>query len=140
MKTKFNAGTFKEVILNKVSPPNCDLTLQIKPISAEEGISKGIWQIDDRLSNGIGVTMGGFLTAAADTMMAYAIASVLEPEQIFVSIDIHTTFHRPVLQGVAEVEAKVERKGKRTAYLTAEITQNGKSCCSCVSTIMIMDN
>lgn len=140
MKTKFSAGTFMDVLNKKVSPPNCDVTLRIEPVYAEEGLSKGVWKIDDRLTNGIGVTMGGFLTGAADTMMAYAIASVLEPEQSFVSIDIHTTFHRPVLLGVAEVEAKVERRGKKTAYLTSEIIQNGKVCCSCVSTMMILDN
>ena len=82
--------------------------------------------------------MGGFLSAATDTIMAYAIASVLQPKQTFASLDLHTTFHRPLLPGTAKIEAKVERKGERISYLTAEVIQNEKKCCGSVSSIMIM--
>lgn len=72
--------------------------------------------------------------------MAYAIASILNPDQSFASIDLHTTFHRPLLPGTAKLEAKVERKGKSIAYLTAEVFQNEKKCCSSVSSIMIKEH
>lgn len=140
MEKRFSAGDFKRVIQKEIPPSNSETTLQIEAIFAEEGAAKGIWNIGAKLNNSIGVTMGGFLSAASDLMMAYAIASVLRHEQIFVSIDLHTTFHRPVVPGTAEVQARVERKGNRTAYLSAEIFQNGKLCCSSVSSVMIMEN
>lgn len=139
MKTKFRANDFADVVLKKIDPPNCDLTLQLEPIISNNGYAKAVWKIDERFNNGIGVTMGGFLSAATDTMMAYAIASLLNPKQTFVSIDIHTTFLRPVQTGTAIVEAKVERIGKRTAYLTGEVFQDDKKCCSSVSSVMIME-
>ena len=140
MTTKFSASDFADVVLKKIDPPNCDLTLQLEPIISNQGFAKAVWEIDEKLNNGIGVTMGGFLSAATDTIMAYAIASLLKSEQTFVSIDLHTTFHRPVLPGPAVVEAKVERIGKRTAYLTGEVYQNGKKCCSSISSVMIMES
>ncbi|MCM3566523.1 PaaI family thioesterase [Neobacillus mesonae] len=134
--TDFN---LMEVVSKKIQPPNCDLTLQIEVTDADNGNAKGTWRVDDRFLNGIGITMGGFVSSAADIMMAYAIASKLDNGKTFTSIDLHTTFHRPVLPGEVTVEAKVERMGKRTAYLTAELIQNDKKTASVVSSVMILD-
>lgn len=139
MKTNFSTRDFADAVLKKIPPPNCDITLQIEPILSKDGHSKANWTIDDKFNNGIGVTMGGFLSAATDTVMAYAIASVLAPNESFVSVDLHTTYHRPVMPGTAMVEARVERKGKRIAYLTAEVFQNDKKCCSSTSSVMITE-
>lgn len=123
--------------LGKV-PPNCDVTLQLKPTYAEDGIARGVWQVDEKFINGIGVAMGGYLAAAADSIMAYAVASKLGENQTFTSIDLHTTFHRPAVVGEVEVEARVERLGKKVAYVVADVVQNGKKVVSVVSSVMIM--
>jgi uncharacterized protein (TIGR00369 family) len=82
--------------------------------------------------------MGGFVTSAADIMMAYAISSKLSIGQSFASIDLHTTFHRPVRLGDVQVEAKVDRIGKKTAYVLADLFQNDKKVASVVSSVMIL--
>jgi uncharacterized protein (TIGR00369 family) len=82
--------------------------------------------------------MGGFVTSAADIMMAYAISSKLSIGQSFASIDLHTTFHRPVRLGEVQVEAKVDRIGKKTAYVLADLFQNDKKVASVVSSVMIL--
>ncbi|MDQ0189194.1 PaaI family thioesterase [Alicyclobacillus cycloheptanicus] len=128
-----------EVVAGGRKPPNCDLTLQIDPVYADGGLARGVWTIDEKFVNGIGVCMGGYLAAAADTMMAYAIASSLSEHQTFSTIDLHTTFHRPAFVGTAEIEAKVERMGKRVAYLVADVTQNGKKVVSAVSSVMVTE-
>lgn len=120
-------------------PPPCDSTLQVIAESAENGVARGRWEVSPVFINGNGVAMGGFLSAAADIMMAYAIASCLNDEQGFASIDLHTTFHRPTFQGVVEIEARVERLGKSVAYLVADLSQNGKKVASSVSSVMIMN-
>lgn len=130
---------FFDVVYNGAAPPNCDLTLQIKTTYAKDGVSKGIWEVDDKFINGNGVAMGGFLTSAADTMMAYAIRSKLKRNQTFASIDLHTTFHRPVFIGHVEVHAKVERLGKKVAYLVAELFQNDKKVGDAVSSVMVLE-
>jgi acyl-CoA thioesterase len=62
--------------------------------------------------------MGGFLASAADTMMTYALSSKLTSNQTFASIDLHITFHRPVMQGDVEVEARVEKDRKEHRVCT----------------------
>lgn len=102
-----------QVLTEGKQPPNCDLTLQIEANYAQDGIARGVWTVDEKFINGIGVAMGGFVTSAADIMMAYAISSKLSIGQSFASIDLHTTFHRPVRLGDVQVEAKVDRIGKK---------------------------
>jgi acyl-CoA thioesterase len=126
------------VVTNGEAPPNCDITLQIEVKNAHDGKARGIWSVDEKFMNGIGVAMGGFVSSAADIMMAYAIASKLSSEQSFTSIDLHTTFHRPILKGEVTVEARVERMGRKVAYVLADLFQNKKKAASVVSSVMIM--
>ncbi|MGG1662414.1 PaaI family thioesterase [Brevibacillus sp. NRS-1366] len=128
-----------DVVRKGNAPPPCDTTLQVHAYYAEEGISRGRWEVSSLFINGNGVVMGGLLSAAADIMMAYAIASCLNDDQRFASINLQTTFHRPAFQGVVEIEARVERLGKSVAYLVADLTQDGKKVASSVSSVMIME-
>lgn len=126
------------VVTNGEAPPNCDITLQMEVKNAHDGMAQGIWNVDEKFMNGIGVAMGGFVSSAADIMMAYAIASKLSSEQSFTSIDLHTTFHRPILKGEVTVEARVERMGKKVGYVLADLYQNEKKAASVVSSVLII--
>ena len=134
-----NGVDLKKVIAHEEYPPQCDRTLQIEVTDAHDGMARGIWKVDERFMNGIGVAMGGFVSSAADIMMAYAIATKLSGEQSFTSIDLHTTFHRPVLMGEVTVVARVERMGRKVVYVLADIFQNEKKAASIVSSVMIID-
>jgi acyl-CoA thioesterase len=138
MESKNKKFDLMRIITHGEQPPNCDETLQIKATIAHNGLARGIWRVDEKFLNGIGVAMGGFVSSAADIMMAYAIASKLEAKQTFTSIDLHTTFHRPIMPGEVMVEAKVERMGKKTAYVIADLYQNEKKAASVVSSVMIL--
>jgi acyl-CoA thioesterase len=46
--------------------------------------------------NSLAIAVIACPATAADTMMAYALSSKLTFNQTFASIDLHTTFHRPV--------------------------------------------
>ncbi|MBY0121797.1 PaaI family thioesterase [Bacillus sp. S/N-304-OC-R1] len=127
-----------KVIRRESDPPACDDTLGIKVLEANSGYAKCLWTIDDRLLNGNGVVMGGFVSAAADVTMAYAISTLLNEGQTFASIDLDTTFHRPILSGDVEIEATVEKFGNTISYVTSVLTQNKKRIANAVSSIMVM--
>jgi acyl-CoA thioesterase len=134
---KYTITDLREVVSHGLTPPPCDTTMQVKVNYAEDGVAKGIWQVDQRYINGLGVVMGGFLSSAADILMAYAIASKLTDDQGFVSIDLDTTFHRPAFDGEIEVTARVEKMGRTLAYVVADLVQNEKKVASCVSSVLI---
>lgn len=139
MVAKYKVADLLDVVNKGAVPPNCDLTLQIKPTFAEDGVAKGIWTVDEKFLNGFGVSMGGYLASAADIMMAYAMASKLQENQTFATIDLHTTFHRPIFPGEVEVQATVERFGRKVAYVVAELFQNDKKVGDVVSSVMVIE-
>ncbi|MUV37552.1 hypothetical protein JNUCC1_01358 [Lentibacillus sp. JNUCC-1] len=138
MPRKYSVNDLKKVARQEMDPPACDQTLQVVVTEAVEGVAHGVWTVDEAYMNGLGVAMGGFLASAADIMMAYAVTSQLSNEQGFASIDIHTTFHRPALQGTVYITARVERLGRKLAYLTADLEQKDKKIATCVSSMLIM--
>lgn len=138
MVKKYSIADYVAVAKNEALPPNCDITLQLKVNYAENGIARGVWQVDEKFLNGNGVAMGGFQSSAADIMMAYAVSSLLNEDQTFATIDLHSTYHRPIFQGDVEVVAEVKRLGRKVAYVEAELVQNNKLAASMVSSIMIM--
>lgn len=128
-----------KVVKGEIEPPACDTTLQVKILEAIEGQANGTWVIDEKFVNGNGVAMGGFVSGAVDIVMAYAIASILvNDNRSFASIDLDTTFHRPVVKGEATITANVERCGRTIAYLTATIEQNDKLVANTSSSIYII--
>lgn len=137
MTEKYTITDLQDVAKQIKNPPPCDDTMQVRMTDAEDGVAHGIWDVDQKFLNGHGVVMGGFVAAAVDIVMAYAIASKLTDEEGFASIDLDTTFHRPTFEGEVEITATVERRGRTIAYLTAEVKQNDKLLANCVSSLII---
>lgn len=138
MRETFSISDLQKVAKQEKNPPACDYTMKVKVLEAVDGVAKGEWTIDESFINGNGVVMGGFVSGAVDIMMAYAITSLLTDDQGFASIDLDTTFHRPAIEGTAEIAATVERRGRSIAYLTGEVRQNDKLVANTVSSVLIL--
>lgn len=128
----------KQVISGAVEPPACDQTLCITVISATAGNASCLWAIDERFLNGHQVVMGGYITSAADITMAYSMASVLEEHQGFASINLQTTFLRPLYIGDATVESTIVKKGQKTCYVEATVSQNEQCVAKITSSIIVL--
>lgn len=135
---KYTVTDLKRVVEQGLKPPHCDVTMNVKITEAEDGVARGLWHVDRTFINGHGVVMGGFVSAAADIVMAYAIVSCLEEKLSFSTINLQTTFHRPTLMGEVQLEARVKRLGRTVAYLEADVYQNEKQVASCTSSVMII--
>lgn len=57
---KYSISDLRKVVSDGLTPPPCDVTMQIKVDDANDGIAKGIWTVDDKYINGLGVVMGAF--------------------------------------------------------------------------------
>ena len=128
----------KQVINRAVEPPACDQTLCIKLISAIAGDAICSWEINENFLNGHQIVMGGYIASAADITMAYSMASVLEENQVFSTINLQTTFLRPLHVGIATVDSRIIKKGRKTCYVEAIVSQNEKYVAKVTSSIMIL--
>lgn len=70
---------------------------------------------DDLCRSG-GIISGQALSALADTAMVFAIASASRGMRAMATIDLHTTFMRPVVNADVIAHARVERLGRTMAF------------------------
>lgn len=120
----------------KASPSESLLNVAFK--EANEGQSICHWHITPEQLNGNGTVLGGFITAAADIGMAYALLSVVKPDIAFTSISIQSTYHRPGTVGEAEIRTVVKKLGKTIAYVESEVYQRNRVIATITSSLMLI--
>lgn len=130
----------EKLLETRISQPEGEKLIGVNLVEAKDGSSVCRWELSDDLKNGNGVTLGGFITTAADIGMAYALLSVIEDHITFTSISINTTFHRPAIIGDSDVIIKsfIKRQGRSTAYLESELYQNEKLIADVTSTVFFL--
>ncbi len=89
----------------KAEPGNAVLTMPVRP----------------DLHNGVGWLQGGMLVAIADEAMALALYPLLEKDEGIATIAESTSFIRGVREGTILADARVIRKGRRVAFMEAEV-------------------
>jgi uncharacterized protein (TIGR00369 family) len=81
------------------------------------------------------VTHGGAIASLIDTAMAFAIISLLTPQEKVTTVDLTISYLRPVTTGRMTAVAKVVRNGRRLFVASANVfTEDGKLASTALST------
>lgn len=73
------------------------------------------------LTQNHGVVHGGAIASLIDTAMAFAIISLLAPEEKVTTVDLTISYLRPLTKGRVAAVAKVIRAGKRLFVVSADV-------------------
>lgn len=73
------------------------------------------------LHNGAGWLQGGMLVAIADEAMALALFTLLGKDEGIATIAESTSFIKGIRTGAIRAEARVIKKGRRVAFMEAEV-------------------
>jgi uncharacterized protein (TIGR00369 family) len=90
-------------------------------VSAEPGTAVLTMPVRPDMHNGVGWLQGGMLVAVADEAMALALYPLLEKNEGIATIAESTSFIRGVRKGTILAEARVIKKGRRVAFMEAEV-------------------
>jgi acyl-CoA thioesterase len=74
------------------------------------------------LSQNHGVVHGGAIASLIDTATAFAILTLLEPEERVTTVDLTISYLRPGFEGQMRATARVLRQGRRLLATSAEVT------------------
>lgn len=107
----------------KANPFFCLTGIDI--VSAGEGKAVLVLPVRPELHNGAGWLQGGMLVALADEAMALALYTLLGKNEGIATIAESTSFIRGVREGTVVAEARVIRKGRRVAFMEAEVRTEG---------------
>jgi acyl-CoA thioesterase len=90
-------------------------------VKAEPGIAILTMPVRPDMHNGVGWLQGGMLVAIADEAMALALYPLLAKNEGIATIAESTSFIRGVRKGTIRAEARVVKKGRRVAFMEAEV-------------------
>jgi uncharacterized protein (TIGR00369 family) len=93
-------------------------------VSAERGRVRLRFDIDHRFTQGDGVIQGGIVTAMLDFGMAFAGLSVVGEGESVATVGINVNFLRVAAPGRFEVEAHLEKTGKRMVFARADLMRD----------------
>lgn len=80
--------------------------------------------IRDNLKQNNGVVHGGAIASLVDTATAFAIISLLPPDEKATTADLTISYLRPLRNGRARSTARVIRAGRRLIVVSAELVDD----------------
>ena len=93
------------------------------------------FDIRDDLKQNNGVVHGGAIASLIDTATAFAIISLLPPEEQATTADLTISYLRPLKNGRARATARVIRAGRRLIVVSAELIDDaGKLTATALTT------
>jgi len=114
--------------------------LGLKVESCEPGVATLRLPFDPSLCRIGGMVCGQALMSAADTAMVMAIVTQLGTQRPMTTVQLNTSFLKPLVQQDAWVTAKVIRAGKSLVFGEIDIvgTADGKSVCRASTTYALL--
>lgn len=119
---------FLQGMLNRTFPaPPFTQTTDIWLTEAESGRVVFEATPAERFYNPLGTVHGGWISALLDSAMGCAVHSMLQPGEIYTTVDMAVSFVRPVFAGAGKLrcEGKIIHSGKRIATADGRVWDVG---------------
>ena len=94
---------------------------KITKIDVRNGIAKAIYTANLNMCHSGNIVQGGFITGWLDAIMALSCMCKVGSDVLVLSLEIKTTFIKPVNPGDVYVSGKVIKYGKNIAFLEGEL-------------------
>jgi len=107
-------------------PPPIARLLEMTLRSCADGVCEMDMQVGEAHHNPMGTVHGGIFCDLADAAMGSALASLLEPNETFTTVELAAHYFAAVQHGLLQAHAKVLRKGRTTAYVECEIREGAE--------------
>jgi uncharacterized protein (TIGR00369 family) len=115
-------------------------TLDLHPVSAEEGFVVFEGAPSRAVYNPLGVVHGGYAATLLDTVMGCAVHSQLPAGQGYTTLELKIAYHRALTEasGPVRAEGRVVTAGKRAAFAEGKLfDKDGKLCASATTTCIL---
>ncbi|MFC6196755.1 PaaI family thioesterase [Ponticaulis profundi] len=108
---------------NSKKRPPCSETLgmELLDVHQDEMTIRMGFDVSPSFANPTGAVQGGFLTAMLDEAMSTCVIIASNITMTAPTLELKTSFMRPLFPGRAEVVAKIIKFGKSTAFMEGEL-------------------
>jgi uncharacterized protein (TIGR00369 family) len=113
--------------------------LGIVPVEIGDGFARLAMPAGPAHHNAFASVHGGLLVALADVAMGCALATLLEDDEVFTTLEQHMDHMRPVRESRLSAAARVLRRGRGAGHVECEITDAegrplARASCACLIT------
>ena len=120
------------------APSSKTLGFEILGLNMTEWTTRVRFQGKPDFANPAGVVQGGFISAMLDDTIGFLTYMKTAPKGIPSTVDLHTTFLRPVRLGIVEVSARLRNIGRAMIFADAELFDaRGKAAARASATLTI---
>ncbi|MEM7473913.1 MAG: PaaI family thioesterase [Planctomycetota bacterium] len=108
--------------------------LEVQP--GEQGEATVFLNVDSRMHNPMGYVHGGIIALLCDAAMGIAFGRTLEDQQSFATVEMKTSYLRPLKQARLCATAQLLQRGLRIGFVECEIRDTrqrmiAKGSCTC---------
>jgi uncharacterized protein (TIGR00369 family) len=93
----------------------------------ERGAATLHLNVRDELKQNRGVVHGGVTASLIDTASAFAVLTLLEPDQTTTTISLTIHYLRPLLHGQATAHARILRGGRRVLTVSVDVLDESEA-------------
>ena len=115
-------------------------TLNLQPVSAEEGLVVFEGSPTRAVYNPLGVVHGGYAATLLDTVMGSAVHSCIKAGERYTTLELKIAYHRALAEasGPVRAEGRVVSAGKRAAFAEGKLLdKDGRLCASATTTCLV---
>jgi uncharacterized protein (TIGR00369 family) len=115
-------------------------TLDLHPVSAEEGFVVFEGSPTQAVYNPLGSVHGGYAATLLDTVMGCAVHSCLQAGQGYTTLELKIAYHRALTDssGPVRAEGRVISFGRRAAFAEGKLSDKGGNLCATATTTCLV--
>ena len=115
-------------------------TLDLHPVSAEEGFVVFEGSPTRAVSNPLGVVHGGYAATLLDAVMGCAVHSCMKAGPGYMTLELKIAYHRALTEanGPVRAEGRVVTVGKRAAFAEGKLLDKGGRLCASTTTTCLV--
>ncbi len=111
----------KDFPLNEAGFHKFGELIGLKFTELQEGRSRCVLEVNEKLFNPHGVLHGGVVYSMADTGMGAALYSLLDEDELCTTVEVKISYFKALTDGTLVCDTRVINKTRRIAVLESEI-------------------
>jgi uncharacterized protein (TIGR00369 family) len=138
-KTTKHLAWMEAIVRGDVEPPPIAKLVGLEAVSVDVGRSVFELQAEPRHANPMGTLHGGVIGDLTDLAIGAAMATSLEDDETFTSLDLTLKFLKPVWKTRLRATAQLVKRTRTTGLLECEVTdESGSLVARAYSTCIVL--
>jgi uncharacterized protein (TIGR00369 family) len=126
-KTTAHLDSLQRLARNEAPPPPIAELIGFRVAEVSLGAARVEMDADRRHANPMGTLHGGVVCDLSDAAMGIAMASTLEDDETFTTLDLTSKFFKPIWNAHLRATATVTKRTRSLGLIECEVTDDGGS-------------